>query len=130
MTRPVTLDGRHLDVGIHPLCEEAVALGRVAAATLAAAGAALASPLRAAAAAKPGKVRLGLIGNFNYKINQDHKLELRTMYTRDAKAQNRFFAGWDNDISSEITAEATMFMTMPARIIVTGLITPSVRDNR
>jgi hypothetical protein len=48
-------------------------------------------------------VRLGLVGNFNYKINQDHRLELRTIFTRDSKAQNRFFAGWDSDIASTIT---------------------------
>ena len=48
-------------------------------------------------------VRLGLIGNFNYKINEDHRVELRTIFTRDSKAQNRFFAGWDSDIASTIT---------------------------
>ena len=48
-------------------------------------------------------VRLGLIGNFNYRINPDHRLELRTILTRDASSQNRFFAGYDNDIASSVS---------------------------
>ncbi len=48
-------------------------------------------------------VRLGLIGNFNYRINADNKVELRTILTRDGSSQNRFFDGYDNDIASTVS---------------------------
>jgi len=45
--------------------------------------------------------RLGLVGNFNYRLGQNHKLELRTIFSRDSSSQNRFFAGYDNDIAND-----------------------------
>ncbi len=47
--------------------------------------------------------RLGLVGNFNYRLGQNHKLELRTIFSRDSTSQNRFFGGYDNDIAALVT---------------------------
>ena len=48
-------------------------------------------------------VRAGIVGNFSLKLSQNHKLELRTIYTRDAKASNRYFEGFNRDQSTPVS---------------------------
>jgi hypothetical protein len=48
-------------------------------------------------------VRNGLVGNFSLKLSQNHKLELRTIYTTDSKANNRYFEGFNRDQSTPVS---------------------------
>jgi hypothetical protein len=48
-------------------------------------------------------VRNGLVGNFSLKLSQNHKLELRTIYTTDSKANHRYFEGFNRDQATPVS---------------------------
>ena len=46
-------------------------------------------------------VRQGLVGNFNLRFGQNHKVELRTMLNEDATAETRYFEGFNADNATD-----------------------------
>jgi TonB-dependent receptor len=47
-------------------------------------------------------VRRGLVGNFAYRVGANHKIELRSLYSDDSKAQSRYFEGYNDDQSTDV----------------------------
>jgi TonB-dependent receptor len=46
-------------------------------------------------------VRQGLVGNFNLRFGQNHKVELRTMLNDDLSSETRFFEGFNADNTTD-----------------------------
>jgi outer membrane receptor protein involved in Fe transport len=47
-------------------------------------------------------VRRGLVGNFNFRLHPNHKIELRTLFTDDSSAESRLFEGFNEDDAADV----------------------------